>query len=869
MSRELKSPPRLALHIFGWYCRPDRLEELQGDLEEMYYQRLHRGDPQWKANAFFWWNVIRCFKRYSRSKSKTRTNMSSLFKSYFKLALRHSWKNKGSVSINVIGLGLALSMCVFVYTLYAFNLEFDSFYQDTEDIYRIHAVTESNGEEVRNEFSPLALDHKLRNNIGGIESVSSYFIKSLKVRMGNQFFTQLVSVASSDLPEMFDMPLWYGSFNQFGELPLVYLTKPTATKYFGKQVGLGQKLTIYLSDSVNFEATVGGVFEEIPLNSTFTFEVLMSQPDYVRALGLDANDWSLQEFPGHYLKLDAVQEERILADLNQTIPLQNERNKLRSIKRYELIPFAGAMPTDMIEGASCVTRRLRAAPLIIFTVLAVIVFFTACFNLANTSIALIARRLKEIGVRKTLGSGNRQILVQFLLEMGIISAFSFLIAVSTANLTAKSIMSLFGATFLLQDVDLIGVVLFVVGFLLVTTLIAGLLPALYAWKFQPVAIMRKSVKLKGVNLLNRVLTVAQYSFSIIVLIIGITFWQNTEYLEELNLGYTTEGVISMRVKNQYFEELRYEIEQIPGVLTAGAANHIGNFGQYSGKIQFQLLSDTLSHAVRFHGVGVNYLDVMEVELNSGRGFIKGADSDHDKILVSQSLADQFFNGQDPLNQVVKINGKRKTIVGVTVDIIDDVVKAAQLLPTVIGLSEADEQVHLVVKSKGRSPDEVEAQLKAIWTEHVDEPYEGVRQRDFAFGSLGRDSKNIQKIFLTMAVLSSFLSIAGIFSLAKVNVAKRIKEISIRKVLGASSRELILTVNRSFMLILSAAMLLGGALGYLISDQVMGLIYKYHATPSVLVSLLCGVFVVIFSIAIISHVVKMPIKSNLVQGLRDD
>ena len=523
----------------------------------------------------------------------------------------------------------------------------------------------------------------------------------------------------------------------------------------------------------------------------------------------------------------------------------------------------------MLEGASFVTRRLRAAPLIIFTVLAVIVFFIACLNLANTSIALIARRLKEIGVRKTLGSGSRLILVQFLMEMGVIAAIAFIIAISTANLTASTIMGLFGATFLLQDVNLIGVIIFVIGFLVFTTLIAGLLPALYAWKFQPVAIMRKSVKLKGVNLLNRILTVAQYSFSIIVLIIGISFWQNTAYLDELNLGYTTEGVISMRISNQNFEELRYEIEQIPGVLTAGAANHIGNFGQFSSKIQFQLLSDTTSHSVRYHGVGENYLDVMEMELTAGRSFIQGADADHDKILVSQSLVDKFFKDEPALNQVVKINGERKTIVGVTTDIIDDVVKAAQLLPTVIGLSEPDEYVHMVVKSEGKSLDDVEAQLRAIWSDHIDEPYEGVRQKDFAFGSLGRDSKNIQQIFLTMAILSGFLSIAGIFSLAKVNVAKRIKEISIRKVLGASTRELVLTVNRSFMFILMAAMLVGGALGYLISDQVMGLIYKYHVTPSVLVSLICGAFVVIFSILIISNVVKMPLKSNLVQGLRDD
>lgn len=795
--------------------------------------------------------------------------MTSLFKSYFKLALRHSWKNKGPVTINVMGLGLALSMCVFVYMLHAYNIEFDTFYKDTQDLYRVHAITEQNGEERRNEFSPVALDYKLRHDISGVDQVSSYSIRRLKIKNKTDFFSETVGIASADFPEMFDLPLLYGSFDNFGELPTVYLTQATTTRYFGNEMALGEELTLYLSDSSKLEVTVGGVFDKIPLNSTFNFEMLMSREDYNRTLDLDVNDWSAQWFTGHYLKLTTGQKEHIAAELDQTVSLQNESNKLLKIKRFELIPFAAPFPSDITDGASYVNRRLRPEALIIFTTLAIIVFLTACFNLANTSIALIARRLKEIGVRKTLGSGSRQILVQFLMEMGIVSTFAFIIAMSTANLTSKTIMGLFGAKFLLQDVDLTGVILFVIGFLLFTTLVAGLLPALYAWKFQPVAIMRKSVRLKGVNLLNKALTVAQYSFTIIVLITGITFWQNSNFLDELDLGYTTEGVISLPVDNQYFEELRQEIDRIPGVVTAGAANHLGDFGRYSNKVQFQLLSDTTSQPVRFHGVGERYLDVMEVKINTGRGFIENAGSDRDKILVSQSLVDEFFDGRDVINEVVKINGERKTIIGVTTDIIDDVVKAAQLLPTVMALSGSEEHEHLVVKVSGRDLNEVEDQIKSIWSDHIDEPYAGVHQKDFAFGVLGRDSKNLQKIFLTMAVLSGFLSIVGIFSLAQINVARRIKEISIRKVLGASFKELLHTVNRSFTLMLLMALILGSALGYLISDQVLGLIYKYHAEASIPVSLLSGAFIVVLSIIIISNVVRVPANSNLVNGLRDE
>lgn len=793
--------------------------------------------------------------------------MTSLFKSYLKLAIRHSWKNKGPVSINVIGLGLALSMCIFVYILHAYNIEFDSFYENTEDVYRLHTITEQNGEERRNEISPTALDYKLRNEISGINQVSSYFLESHRVKKGNDFFSENIGVASSRFTEMFDLPLWYGSLDKFDKLPLVYLTKPLATKYFGSEVALGKKLTLILSDDVRMEVTVGGVFEKIPLNSSFRFDLVMSQSNYLNALNIDPNDWASSRFVGHYLKLPSSAKDKVIANISSYIPLQNERNKEFTIKRFELIPFSTAPPTNLILNVRYVSSRINANALIIFTVLSLMVFLTACFNLANTSIALISRRLKEIGVRKTLGSGSLQILFQFLLEMGIVSLFAFVIAISTANFTSNAITGLFGGGLGLKDIDLTGVILFVAGFLIFTTLVAGLLPALYAWKFQPVAIMRKSVKLKGVSWLNKTLTIAQYSFSIIVLVTGITFWQNSNFLDTLNLGYEKDRVINLPVDNQYFEELRQEVERIPGVVTAGAANHIGDFGRYSDKVQLALPGDTTSHTVRFHGVGDNYLDVMEVEITSGRRFLQGTASDRNKILVSQSLVDKFFGGKEVINQVLKIDGERKIIIGVTKDIIDDVVKAAELLPTVMALSNAYE--HLVVKVSSGDLKKVESELKTIWSNHIDEPYTGVLQKDFALGEPGQDSKRLQKIFLTMALLAGFLSIAGIFSLAKLNLAKRVKEISIRKILGASLRELLFTINKSFTMILLIAMVLGSILSYLISDTVLNMIYKYHIEPSLLVSFLCAAFVLVLSLIIISKAAITPVNSNPINGLSDE
>ncbi len=793
--------------------------------------------------------------------------MISLFKSYFKLALRHSWKNRGPVSINVIGLGLALSMCIFVYMMYAYNMEFDTFYKNTESIYRLHAITEQNGVERRNEISPTALDDKLRNEISGISQVSSYFTEEITVKRGNDHFSENAGIVSADFPEMFELPLWYGSFADFGNQPIAYLSKRLAVKYFGDKAAIGERLTLFISGDNKLEVTVGGVFEKIPLNSSFRFGIMINQGDYLRILDVDVNDWSNGRFTGHYLNLSSQQKESVTAAINRHISIQNEGHKELKIKRFELVHFSSPLPSDLIKAARYVNRRLRPEGLIIFTTITLMVFLTACFNLANTSIALISRRIKEIGIRKTLGSGSKQILIQFLLEIGIVSFLAFMIAILMANLASSAITNRLGVSFLMQDVDLTGILLFIVAFLVFTTIVAGLLPALYAWKFQPVAIMRKSVKLKKVNWLNKILAIAQYGFTIAVLAAGITFSENSEYLNEMDLGYQDDQIIDLPMENKYLAPIKREIDQLPGVITAGASNHIGNFGKYGERISVQV--DTTQHEVRYYAVGQNYLDLMEVRIIAGRGFLESSKSDQGTILINQEFARQHFSDQDPLNQVVKINGARKTIVGVTEDVIDDVVKAAELIPTVIALSSEEDFRHLIVKVKQGDILQVEDKLKTIWSNYIDQPYAGFLQKDFALGAAGEDSKALQKIFLAMAILSGFLSMVGVFSLAKLNVARCIKEISIRKVLGASMYELLLTINRPFTITLLVAMIAGSGLGYLITNGALSMMYKYHVEASLLTSFLCGLFTIALSLIMVAGVALVPANSNPVDGLRDE
>lgn len=293
-------------------------------------------------------------------------------------------------------------------------------------------------------------------------------------------------------------------------------------------------------------------------------------------------------------------------------------------------------------------------------------------------------------------------------------------------------------------------------------------------------------------------------------------------------------------------------------------------GKFGSNSLATITIDTSAHEVAAYSVGQGYMNLMGLITVAGRGFIEGSEGDaNNAIIVNQEFVRQYYNGQNPVNKSIKLGSERKTIVGVMKDIIDDVSEGSEAIPSMILLARESEMLQLIVRTNHPSMDMLESELKEVWNELIDRPYNGQLQEDLALGSAVRDSENLQKIFLVMALLGGFLSLVGIFSLAKLNVARRFKEISIRKVLGASFKELLLSVNRSFVIVLGVSMLLGCVLGHLISEGVLSMVYKYYVDVSPLTSFLSGLLIVLFSLFIITLAVFVPSRANPVQGLREE
>lgn len=866
-----QEPPKLAIRFFRWYCRKDRLEELEGDLEEMHERRQLRNLSKLRLGLSFWWDVIRCLKKYSVKKSKSQMN-TSLYRSYVKVALRNTRKNLGPVLINIIGLGLSLGFCFTVYMLHAYNLEFDFFYKDSADVYRMQSIRWYNEQPRRYEYVPLPFIDKVQQEIPGVEEVTYYDIHQATLKVANtnyqssgEYFSQAVASTRSNFLDVFNMPLKSGSSQSLQDESSVFITEETAEQLFNDVSPIGETITIFIGQEKGIDLQIAGVFEKIPLNTSFNFNVLVNHQAILKVLGSSASSWKQRDNVAIFFK--SINPDQVAAAVQGFLPEQNEKQENWKISDIEVYPFIDPVLSDGFVYSSPANNRVRASALIIFSIMALLILLITCFNLANTSIALMTKRVREIGIRKTLGTTNFKLFEQFMMEMLVITFFAFIIAVAMANPISEQLFGLFGVSFLLQDVSLLRFIPFVLTFLLICTFLAGILPAMYAWKFSPSSILSGKQSLKGVGWFQKSLTIGQYVVSICLLICAWTFGQNNKYLGEIDLGYNYNQVamLPLDASNDY-EKVRNELNQLASTShVIGTQHHHGAVGVLS-----TLASDTVDLEITTFKIGEGYLETMEIDIVEGRKFLAGSEQDRERsIIVSEEFAFRYLNQDNPIGQQVEFDGVRRTVVGVASDIIHEVFADYKRRPVAYLAADPANYSMLILKTTGPDTKELESELKAYWSENFDTPYRGKGQHMVSSFYATRDARNLKLIFMSIAILGSLLSTIGIFSLAVMNIAKRTKEISIRRVLGATSRQVLLIIYRSFGWIISLSIVLGIASGVFLSKAVLSAIYSFYLSAPIIDATMIGLSIMVIAILFITAAAFSRIMANPSEGLRTE
>jgi len=467
-------------------------------------------------------------------------------------------------------------------------------------------------------------------------------------------------------------------------------------------------------------------------------------------------------------------------------------------------------------------------------------------------------------VRKVIGGGRRQLIVQFMSENLLLCALALVAGIALAEIFVPAYDALWTYFELTLDYSQnIGLLIFLAGILISVGIIAGAYPAFYISRYHPVTILRGKQKFGGASWFTRSLLVFQFTVSMLCVIASIVFIQNADFIRNFDLGYDRNLVIVVPLSDaKYFEPYRNAIAANTNVIgVAGNRQHVGR----------SWYTRTVEHAAQKSSadvvaVGQDYLATMKLRLVSGRDFDEKLTTDFkEAIIVNQKLA-RSFDWDEPLGQTVTLDSARYSVIGVVEDFHNNGVWSP-LKPVIFRLVKPENFRFLTLRVRAENLAAMNEFLRQEWQRVApDVAYAGYYQDEIMAEAI-TVSENINTMFLYISILAIAISMMGLFALVSLNIARRTKEIGIRKVLGATMLHIMRLVNKEFVHLLTAAALIASVAGYFAVTALIKSIYAYHVGFSVIPFVLAGVSVFIIAVITIGSQVFKVATANPVNALR--
>lgn len=789
-----------------------------------------------------------------------------MIRNFLKLTFRNLVKNRTYVIINIIGMGLSLACCIVAYLNYDFAVSFDRNHESIDKIYKIHSNKEVQGDKIPHGITPMALAPSLENESSAIKMVSRYNGGGLIMQKGDNVLMKNFAFVDENYLQMFTYPLKYGTAESLNEKGNVLLSEKTAALYFDEENPVGKMIKLRNDDQKEKSFRVSGILEDTPENTSMQFDGLLSFENYLTFYNTENVSWS-RFVAGTFIYVENDANLPAIAELIQKyVPIQNTARQDWLISDFELIPLTELGKVARDVRANWMWSAPHPASVIAPPVMALLLLLIACFNFTNTSIAISSKRLKEIGIRKVMGSNRSQLIAQFMGENLVLCIVSLIIGVAIATWLVPAYGAMWeGMTLefnLIKDSQL---VLFLLGLLVFTALIAGAYPSIYISSYQPVNILKGNMQVGSSKKFSYSLLTLQYAFTVVALFASIAFSRNAVYQRSMDLGFERQTILYTQITEPNEAKLlKSALTNNPKVISVGVSGqHIGmwTYSRTLSQQEFELEADMMSF-------GENYFETMDVKLLKGRLFDK-QNEEYDKensIIVNEKLVSEF-GWPEPIGQRLSVNDSTKlTVVGVVKNFYYNGFWS-EIAPMGIRTANDDNLRFVVAKTSLSDVKEIkdfmESEMLVI---APGKPFYGDYQ-----DQLLKESKsvndNIVIIFSFLGILAIILSAIGLFTLVSLDVHKRIKEIGIRKVLGASIPTLIHLINKHFLIMLAIASVLGTLAAYFTIDGLISSIFTYYKEIDAITVALPIVVIFAISIFISSSRIFGSAKQNPVESLR--
>ena len=741
---------------------------------------------------------------------------------YLKLAFRNLTRNMSFSFINVSGLAIGLACCI-VIGLYVFNeLSFDRFHKQHRNIYRVNKVTnEKGGKSQQDGITPGQLASALSAEIPDVVAATRFrpwFNEMLVSYDTTRLKLDDVLYADNFFLRVFDFPLLKGNRKLVLSEPYAaVLTESTAKKYFGNDDPIGKTMTTL--DGI--QVKISGIAEDVPVNSSIRFNMLISWETITAPAVKDNFSWMNNWTTQVVFTFLQLKENADPVKVGQTISVL--MHKYRDETEFQFRPFLQRLDDVHLgsAGINYADQFRTNNTTIIYSLLATAIFILliACFNFINLITAGSLARAKETGVQKVLGARQSQLVGKFFTEAFLLCLLSLVIALVLASVLLPWFNAVTEVQLSIQSILLPEIFLSLIGLLVLIGIIAGIYPSIFLSRFRSSEVFRNIVKAGKDGWLRKSLVTVQFALSILLIIATIVVNRQMNYIVTKDLGFEREQVVVVPLTNTGMEvksnELMTAIRKYPGVESVSVSNRVPgqSFNGYGiipeGRRQEEhLLSNVLE-------TDADFLSVYDIGMKEGRYFSPQMTTDStDAIVINEAMV-RYLNWNKAVGRQFEIYQARKgKVIGVMKDF-----NFASLRETVqpLAIILANNPLYLSVRVKPASVQQALGNIRKEWKVLNDAYPFDYFFMDEQLENFYKKDERMLRILRIFAALAIIIACMGLFGLSVFTTRQRIKEVGIRKVLGASVASIAILLSNDFLKLVVIAAIVSFPAGWWIMN----------------------------------------------------
>lgn len=814
-----------------------------------------------------------------------------MISNYLKSALRNLLRNKVFSFINIVGLAIGLAAAIMIAMWVFDELSYDRFHTNADEIYRVERDIHYDGQDFVVPVTGAIYGPTIRDNYPEVLAMTRVEPNQLiLIDDNNSRFSEYVVFTDPSFFDIFSFPLKQGDpETALTEPNSLVLTQEVAKKYFGDKDPMNQVVRIEFNNAlINFKVT--GILEDMPHNKHFDFEILGSFSTLENAY----SDQRMKSWASNYLytyvllekgtdagelsdKLDKVVEDHILPAYQAFFKSDgDDDSRLKiSLRPITDIHLNAGLMWDIEPQGDIVT-------VYIFSVVAILILLIACFNFMNLSTALAGKRSLEIGIRKTVGSYNSQIVRQFLGESMLTTLLAFILALGLIEIFLPGFNTLTDKNLSLTVFSSFQYLIILILLVVITGLLAGFYPSFYMARIRPVLVLKgKKMQSSGKFSFRQVLVILQYSISIALIIATITANNQMTFMAEKPLGFNNENMLVIPVESNqvkdHYEAFKTGLLENPAIEGVSMSQKVPAEREYS---DMGWSTDIQKEAFtsRYFAIDQDFIEAYGLEIVAGRAFSDDYESDktESRYIINETAAKKLgfqnfeeilgrdFGAPEQFKEYFGENAMGK-IIGVVKDFHFQSMRN-KIEPLVLFLFPPERLSRITVRIQPGSEKETIAFIEDVYKKHFPDV-----QYSYSFieNYLNRyyvGEKKLQEILISFSILAIFIACLGLFGLASFVAQQKVKEIGIRKALGASVTSITILLSRSFSRWVIIANIIAWPVAYYFLSRWLEN-FQYRIELSIWPFVFAGIIALLVALLTISYKAVMAGRQNPVNSLR--